>query len=370
MKIYLVGGAVRDKLLGLPIKERDWVVVGATVDEMQKLGYQQVGKEFPVFLHPKTGEEYALARMERKVNLGYKGFTFDTSPDVSLEEDLQRRDLTINAMAEASEGELIDPYHGKQDLDKKLLRHVSQAFAEDPVRILRVGRFYARYAYLGFHVDAETMHLMQDMVQAGEVNALVAERVWKELERALGEKNPEKFFEVLADCKALPILFPHLDIHGSGIKALNAATQITKDAVVRFAALLHSLPDAKKNIAALCHRYRVPNAYKELASLTAAHYEEALNAKNLSAESLLRLFSALDIFRRVDRFNYFLLACKAIAHSEQIAFDENWLQTLAQAAKSIDVQALIAQGFENSALAAKLKEERIKKIEEWIANHK
>src|SRR3990167_2277218 len=231
MKIYLVGGAVRDKLLGWPVKERDWVVVGATVNDMLGLGYRQVVKEFPVFLHPKTNEEYALARMERKTEPGYKGFAFDSSPTVTLEEDLLRRDLTINAMAIAVEDvdkkkpAIIDPYHGQDDLNKKLLRHVSPAFAEDPVRILRVGRFLARYASLGFKVAPETTELMCKMTAAGEVDALVAERVWKELERALGEKNPEKFFDVLASCHAMSILFPHLHVDGAGMAALKEAVK-------------------------------------------------------------------------------------------------------------------------------------------------
>lgn len=191
MKIYLVGGAVRDQVLGLPVKEKDWVVVGATVDDMLRAGYRQVGKDFPVFLHPKTGEEYALARTERKVGRGYTGFAFDAAPTVSLEEDLKRRDLTINAMAQTSTGEIIDPYHGQEDLEKKILRHVSPAFAEDPVRILRVARFNARF---GFDVAPDTLQLMRKMVAQGEVDALVAERVWKELERALLEQHPENFF--------------------------------------------------------------------------------------------------------------------------------------------------------------------------------
>lgn len=366
MKIYLVGGAVRDKMLGLPVKERDWVVVGATIEDMLKKGYKQVGKEFPVFLHPKTGEEYALARMERKVNPGYKGFTFDTSPDVKLEDDLIRRDLTINAMAKTQKGELIDPYHGEQDLKKKVLRHVSPAFAEDPVRILRVGRFLARYAHMGFHVAHETITLMRNMVKAGEVDALVAERVWKELERALCEKNPEKFFDVLAECKALQILFPHLDIHGPGINVLITAAKISTDPAVRFAALLHHSPDAKKSIAALCHRYRVPNTYSELAKLTAVHYETSLKAKTLTADELLKLFSALDIFRREERFKNFLIVCQAIAISRHIDFDSQWLLTCVQAAKSYDVQKLIAQGLDGQELAVKLREKRREKIEEWL----
>lgn len=374
MKIYLVGGAVRDKLLGLTIKERDWVVVGATVKEMLDAGYRQVGKEFPVFLHPETREEYALARMERKIRPGYKGFTFDTSPDVSLEADLERRDLTINAMAETDQGELIDPYHGKKDLQAKWLKHVSPAFLEDPVRILRVGRFLARYASLGFRVAPETMHLMQNMVALGEVNALVAERVWKEVERALGEKNPEKFFQVLFDCHALPILFPHLLIDGPGMEALKAATLLTNDTVIRFAALLYYQPEdsvdktqAKKTIAQLCNRYRVPNAYRELALLTALYYQNAFRAQEQSADDILQLLYALDIFRREERFNTFLLTCVAIAKSQNnTLFNPEWLKTCARAAKSVDVQALLSQGLDGNELAAALKKERKLKIEAII----
>lgn len=367
MKIYLVGGAVRDKLLGLPVKERDWVVVGATVAEMTGLGYQLVGKDFPVFLHPKTKEEYALARMERKVKPGYKGFEVDTSKTVTLEEDLIRRDLTINAMAESEKGELVDPYGGKKDLDAKILRHVSKAFAEDPVRILRVGRFLARYAYLGFHVADETIALMQQMVAEGEVDALVSERVWKEFERALCEKNPEKFFEVLAAANALHKLFPNLSVNGLGMQALHAATLLSTEPMVRFAALVHDLPDPQKNIADICNRYRAPNHYRELALLTAKLYESAFNAKSLSAEALLQLFSSLDIFRRQERFQYFLQTCKAIAKARQLSFDDRWLSDCAEIAKSYDVQELVTAGLEGNALAAKLKEKRIEKIAAWLA---
>lgn len=366
MKIYLVGGAVRDKLLGLPVIEKDWVVVGANIADMLKLGYKQVGKEFPVFLHPKTGDEYALARMERKVKPGYTGFTFDTSPDVTLEEDLIRRDLTINAMAETAEGELIDPYHGKADLDNKILRHVSPSFAEDPVRILRLGRFNARYFHHGFTIAPETIKLMQEMVQAGEVDALVPERVWKELERALGEKNPEQFFMVLAQCHALPILFPNLDINGIGMTALNAACQITTNKMVRFAALVHALPDAKNAISLLCNRYRLPNAYHELAKLTAVHHSKALLGKKLSGEQLLQLFNGLDIFRREERFQHFLQTCQAIAQANGQTLDTDWLLRAAYAAKSVDVHAIIAKGFQGQALAEQLKEKRAEKIKDFM----
>lgn len=356
MKIYLVGGAVRDKLLGLPVKEKDYVVVGATVDQMLKLGYRQVGKEFPVFLHPKTNEEYALARMERKVKPGYQGFEFDTSPHVTLEEDLQRRDLTINAMAEDEQGNLIDPYHGKQDLDNKMLRHVSLSFVEDPVRILRLGRFLARYANLDFEVAPETMALMKKMVANGEVNALVAERVWKELERALTEKNPEKFFAVLDQCGALPILFPSIKIDGAGIQALIKSTSLSSDSVIRFAALMHDVED-KKNIQELCNRYRAPNSHKELATLTAQHYKKALQGDKLSDAELLQLFYSLDIFRRMDRFQDFLLVCEAIGEK---SFNKTFLEAAAKQVKSVDarVQEFIAAGFVNQALAEHLKQMR------------
>lgn len=360
MKIYLVGGAVRDKLLHLPVKEKDYVVVGATAEDMLKLGYRQVGKEFPVFLHPRTSEEYALARMEKKVEPGYQGFSFDTSPEVSLMDDLVRRDLTINAMAEDDQGKLYDFYHGKEDIDEKILRHVSEAFAEDPVRILRVGRFLARYYYLGFKVADNTNELMREMVNAGEVDALVAERVWKELTRALLEKNPEKFFEVLANCGALAKLFPGIDLNGPGLKALNAAAEFSQDAAVRFAALMsqHELDEAMK----ICDRYRAPNEYRELVSLTIKFYSLAVKAKNLSAEELLDLFGMLDIFRRGERFKKFLMVCKAIT----INFPFEWLQQCAQAAKSFNVHELLSKGLKGEDLVRQLRIKRMEKIEEWI----
>jgi tRNA nucleotidyltransferase (CCA-adding enzyme) len=355
MKIYLVGGAVRDKLLGLPVKERDWVVVGATVTDMLKQGFKQVGKEFPVFLHPKTGEEYALARMERKIQAGYKGFTFDASPTVTLEEDLLRRDLTINAMAQDEDGAIIDPYGGQKDLQQHVLRHVSSAFSEDPVRILRVGRFLARYASLGFTLAPETITLMQQMTTAGEVDALVAERVWKELERALAEKNPEQFFATLAACGALAKLFPAIEMDGRGMHALSAATALSRDTAVRFAALMHALPHPKQVISELATRYRLPNAYRRLAELTALHYQTALTARQLPAEALLTLFSVLDIYRRDDRFQQFLTTCCAIAPDK---FDREWLSQAAAAAKQVDIKRLLAAGLEGEAFAVRLKEER------------
>lgn len=364
MKIFLVGGAVRDELLGFPIRERDYVVEGATVEDMLKLGYRQVGKEFPVFLHPFTKEEYALARMERKIDKGYKGFAFDASRDVTLTEDLLRRDLTINAMAKTKEGELIDPYHGKEDLKNKLLRHVSSAFAEDPVRILRVGRFLARYQHLGFAVAPETTALMQAMTDAGEVDALVPERIWKELERALAEPTPTAFFDVLETAHALKKLFPGLAPQGTGLSALKASTHITNDTTARFAALLYAYPETaaankEQSILQLCKRFRTPNAYRDLALLTAKHYAAALKGAALNPENLLSLFGALDIYRRESRFQSFLSACASIAAAQGVPFTPSDLLTQAARVKAIPVTPLLEKGLRNDALARALKAERL-----------
>ena len=283
MKTYLVGGAVRDKLLGLPVQERDWVVVGATPQEMLDLGYKQVGKDFPVFLHPETREEYALARTERKTAPGYKGFAFHAAPDITLEEDLKRRDLTINAMAESPEGELIDPYGGQEDLQLGKLRHVSPAFAEDPVRILRVARFAARFGKMGFSVTHGTNALMRKMVAEGEVDHLVPERVWAELEKALATDAPEKFFTVLHGCGALAVLFPeieaewghnadtHTDKLPDALTVLGNSAEKTRDTQVRFAVLLLSLHTEQtraqriNNAKSICQRFRIPGDYLTLA---------------------------------------------------------------------------------------------------------
>lgn len=357
MKIYLVGGAVRDQLLGLPVKEKDWVVVGATVEDMLRAGYRQVGKDFPVFLHPKTGEEYALARTERKTGRGYTGFAFDTAPTVTLEEDLKRRDLTINAMAQTLSGDIIDPYHGQIDLQKKILRHVSLSFAEDPVRILRVARFNARF---NFDVAPDTLSLMQKMVAEGEVEALVAERVWKELERALSEPYPENFFSVLTACHAFNILFPQLKSN-TGLAALNKAVTLSSNSQIRFAALLHSL--SEKDIQTLCDRYRIPTDYRALAILVSKYLSDYQQAKSLNAEGLLDLFLATDAFRRPDRFNDFLIGCSAC--SSQSTTD--WLLACHHAAKTIEINELITQ-YKGQTLAQKIKEKRQQAIQSWLRN--
>jgi tRNA nucleotidyltransferase (CCA-adding enzyme) len=400
LKIYKVGGALRDRLLGLAVQDTDWVVVGATPQEMEALGYQRVGQDFPVFLHPQTKEEYALARTERKTAPGYKGFDINASPHVTLEEDLQRRDLTINAMAETTDGQLVDPYGGAEDLRVRLLRHVSPAFAEDPVRVLRVARFAARFAPLGFRVAEETNALMHDMVERGEVDALVPERVWTELVRALGEKQPSQFFEVLRNCGALAILFPEIDcLFGvpqprqhhpeidSGIhvmQVLDHAACLSNDARVRFAALVHDLgkgatpaqewprhiaheEKSVELIKVLCQRLRAPNDFRDLATLTARYHTRCHRAGELRPGTLLETLEALDAFRRPERLEQFLTACEADATSRPGLEDRGYPQAeifrqALRAAQDINAGVLVAKGFTGEKLATELKRQRIAAI--------
>jgi len=344
MKTYLVGGAVRDKLLNYPVIERDWLVVGGSVEQMLELGYQQVGKDFPVFLHPQTKDEHALARTERNSAPGYKGFEVHASPDVTIEEDLIRRDLTINAIAEDEQGQLIDPYNGLGDIKSKILRHVSPAFSEDPVRILRVARFAARYSHLGFKVAEQTMQLMQHMVAAGEVDALVPERVWQELHKALGERHPEVFIEILRECNALKVILPEIDalfgvpqpaqhhpeidtgIHT--LMVLHQACLLSQSPVTRFAALCHDLGKALtdkekwpshyghetkgvKPVQQLCKRLRIPNEYNQLATLTAQYHLHIHRAFELKISTLLNTIEKLDGLRKPQRYEQMLTACTA-----------------------------------------------------------
>jgi tRNA nucleotidyltransferase (CCA-adding enzyme) len=347
MKIHLVGGAVRDQLLGRPVSERDYVVVGATPEQMLDAGYRQVGKDFPVFLHPRTSEQYALARTERKTGPGYYGFETRFSPDVTLDEDLARRDLTINAMALDADGStLIDPYGGRADLEARLLRHVSPAFVEDPLRVLRVARFAARFAPLGFSVAPQTLALMREIVAAGELEALVPERVWGETVRALAESRPTEFFAVLRSCGALAIVFPEIEaLYGvpqperwhpevdTGVHAmqsLEVAAGLSEATDVRFAALVHDLGKASTPkqdwprhigheesgvalIEKLCRRLRVPNDHRELAVLAARHHGRIHRAAELRPATVLELLEQTDAFRRPERFERLLLACEADA---------------------------------------------------------
>jgi tRNA nucleotidyltransferase (CCA-adding enzyme) len=351
MQVYLVGGAVRDELLGRPVHERDWVVVGATAEQMEQAGFRPVGREFPVFLHPQTHEEHALARLERKTGPGYRGFATEFSPDVTLEQDLQRRDLTINAIARDVHGTLIDPYDGVQDLEQRLLRHVSPAFVEDPVRILRVARFGARFASLGFHVAPETGALMCEMVRNGEVKALVPERVWRETERALGEATPEVFFDILERCDALYVLFPGLSWTHDDRRALVRAAQLSADSTVRFATLAAVMQP--RDLIALCDRLRTPTQYRDIARLAASVarlLRAGLGPK--PAETLLTMFEQADALRRRDRFDKVLLATQA-----RIALDPRMraaLEAVSAVALTSDQMATL-KGHE---IAAALREAR------------
>ena len=316
MKAYLVGGAVRDKLLGLPVTERDWVVVGSNEDEMLKAGFQQVGNQFPVFLHPETKEEYALARTEKKTGPGYKGFKVDFSATTTLEEDLGRRDLTINAIAQDEQQNLIDPFNGKKDLEARILRHVSDAFTEDPVRVLRAARFMSRFKKFGFTIADETYTLMATMVEQNETKNLVPERMWQELCKALNEDNPECFQQVLAQCGALKDILPELegDIAEQCLSALINACHITEEPEIRFAAWL--APLKKQKIQALCERLKAPNDFAKLAILVNEHQRFFEMSTQLPPPDVLKGLEAVDAFRRPERFEQYLLAAEAASKAK------------------------------------------------------
>lgn len=404
MKTYLVGGAVRDSLLGIPIKERDWVVVGTTAQKMLDLGFKSVGKEFPVFLHPKTKDEYALARTEKKVARGYHGFEFHADSNVTLAEDLKRRDLTINAIAQDDDGTIIDPFNGQKDLKNKILRHVSDAFAEDPVRILRIARFASRFA--DFSIAPETMKLMQNMVEAGEVNALVIERIWRELEQALSEKHPERSIEVLRECGALKIILPEIDnLFGvpnpaewhpeidSGIHtlmSLKIAVKLTNDVSIRFAVLVHDVGKAKTDkellpehhghaktgvalVKALCERLHVPSKFQDLAELVTKHHDAPYKIYEFSPNAILRLLEKLDAFRRPERFEKFLIACEADARGragfENRPFPEaDHLRKIFAAIANIDTKEIVAK-YSGGKIAQAIHDVRLKLIKEILQAH-
>ncbi|WP_337159233.1 multifunctional CCA addition/repair protein [Pseudomonas putida] len=371
MQIYKVGGAVRDRLLGRPVSDIDWLVVGATVEQMQALGYRPVGADFPVFIHPRTGEEYALARTERKSGRGYGGFTFHASPEVTLEEDLIRRDLTINAMAEDEQGNLYDPYHGKNDLDLRLLRHVSPAFAEDPLRVLRVARFAARYAPLGFHVADETLELMRQISASGELQALTAERSWKEIERALMEDQPQVFIQVLRDCNALKVLMPEVNAlldqqQSHTLQVLEQAARAQQPLNVRWACLLHELVDLN-HAKALNQRFKAPRECQELALLVVECQALCHGALQLSATRLLELLQKFDVYRRPQRFEDFIAACQAqaLSRGEQVYPQADYLRGAAAVAKAVDVKALVEKGLTGQALGEALKQARLTALEAY-----
>ena len=381
METYLVGGAVRDKLLGLPVKDRDWVVVGATVEDMLARDFKQVGKDFPVFLHPETKEEYALARTERKVAPGHTGFEICADPSVTLQEDLERRDLTINAIAETPEGEIIDPLGGKHDLHDRILRRVSDAFVEDPLRVLRVARFAARFEPMGFRVAEKTMKFMQRITRSGELDTLVAERVWKELDLSLKAKGSYRFLEVLRECGALEVILPEvsklfgvpqpekyhpeIDTGKHTILCLQQARKLTDDAAVHYATLVHDVgkgltPEDQwpshigheklglKALQAIEERLPVPKEYAALARLVCEHHTKLHRIKELRPMTLLDLLETIDAFRRPERLDRFLLACEADARGRTGLEDRTYpqkayLKAIQEAVLAIDNGALIAQ---------------------------
>ena len=402
MKVYLVGGAVRDQLLGLPVKDKDWTVVGGSPDELLAAGYKMVGRDFPVFIHPQTGEEYALARTERKTAPGYAGFSFHAAADVTLEQDLARRDLTINALAQDEQGHIVDPYRGQQDLAARLLRHVSPAFAEDPVRILRLARFAARFG--DFSVADETMALCRDMVASGEVDALVPERVWQELSRGLMEARPPRMFEVLRGCGALARLLPEVDrlwgvpqpaAHHPEVDTgvhlmmvLQMSARLQANLPVRFACLCHDLgkgttaPDqwprhlgheqrSVKLLRTLCERLRVPVDCRELAEVVAGEHGNVHRSGELNATAVLRLLERCDAFRRPERFAQALLACECDARGrlgmEEAPYPQRPRLQRALALAQIDTSAIAsngaARGLDGPQIGAAIRAARVQAID-------
>ncbi len=401
MQIYLVGGAVRDQLLNIPVYDKDWVVVGSSPEEMLNKGFTAVGKDFPVFLHPKTKQEHALARTERKSGSGYTGFDCHYAPDVTLEEDLIRRDLTINAMAQDDQGNIIDPYGGQRDLNDRILRHVSEAFIEDPLRVLRIARFAAKLHHLGFAIAAETMVLMTQIAQSGELKHLTAERVWQEWHKSLSTQNPEVFLSVLRDCGALKVVLPELDcLFGvpqpekwhpeidTGIHILmvaKQAAQLSLSLPVRFASQVHDLgkgitPESEwpshkmhchtgvKIIKKLCERVRVPNEFKELALLVCEQHSNVHRAAELKPSTKLKILNKLDVWRKPERLEEVLLCCQA-DHAGRLGYEDNpypqkaIFESAYQAALNIEVKDIIADGFQGKAIRDELDKRRIEAID-------
>ena len=404
MKIYRVGGAVRDALLGLPLQDTDWVVVGATPEQMEAQGYRPVGKDFPVFLHPRTNEEYALARTERKTARGYKGFAVYAAPDVTLEQDLLRRDFTVNAMAQAADGTLIDPYGGRADLEAGVLRHVSEAFAEDPVRILRAARFVARF---GFTIAAETLALMRAMVDNGEVDALVPERVWQELARGLMEKNPSRFFTTLRECGALGKILPEVDalfgvpqpaqyhpeidcgVHT--MLVLDDAASHDYPLEVRFAALTHDLgkgetpPDILPRhighemrsvdlLRKLCKRLRVPGESRDLGLLVARYHGDVHRAQQLRADTIVRLLQSCDAWRRPQRFEQVLQACASDArgrtgHEHDVYPQADYLMLALRAAQAVNAGEIAQQAADGVTIGERVRQARVAAVAQVVKSH-
>jgi tRNA nucleotidyltransferase (CCA-adding enzyme) len=400
MKIYLVGGAVRDKLLGIPVKDRDWLVVGSSVEEMLALDYQQVGKDFPVFLHPVTKEEYALARTERKSGKGYTGFKVYADKSVTLEEDLLRRDLTINAMAEDEDGKLVDPLNGRQDLENKILRHVSDAFTEDPLRVLRVARFAARFHHLGFTIADETMQLMQELSSGEELDHLINERIWTETGNALQEKSPQVYIQVLENCKALVKILPEvanlfgvaqpakyhpeIDTGIHTLMVLEQAALLSTDAVVRFAALMHdvgkgAIPEQQRPnfqgheqlgvelINTACKRIKAPNEHRDLAKMTSLYHTRCHRADRHGAEEIFETLELTDAWRKPERFAQFLLACEADSRGrlglEDTPYPQaNLLAKALEASNKVDTRQIVEAGYKDADIGEQVRIKRLQLI--------
>ncbi len=404
MITYLVGGAVRDKLLDYPVIEKDWVIVGATPKELLDKGFKQVGKDFPVFIHPKTGDEHALARTERKSGHGYYGFEVNFDSNVSLEEDLIRRDLTINAIAMTEDGRYIDPYGGKEDLEARILRHVSPAFSEDPLRVLRVARFAARYAHLGFTIAPETLKLMQEITSSGELRHLAGERVWKETYRAIGETSPEVYFETLKSCNALkdwfaeldalwgipnpPQWHPEIDTGIHTMMVLKQSALLSDDPVTRFAALCHDLgksespketlpghPGHEKRgvplVGKLCKRLKAPNEYTQLAKIASEFHLHMHRINELKATTIVKMLEKTDAFRKPDRFHQFIQVCEADYKGrtgfEQKPYPQSRLMKSALAVcAEIEPRELISKGFTGQKLGQEIHRVRVERVKQLM----
>ena len=386
MDIYLVGGAVRDALLGLRVVDRDYVVVGATPEQLLALGYQQVGKDFPVFLHPTSKDEYALARTERKSGAGYTGFICEFGPNITLEEDLARRDLTINAIAQDDSGQLHDFYGGQADLAARTLRHVSEAFSEDPLRVLRVARFAARFHDLGFTVAPKTLTLMKTMANSGELNSLTPERVWKETEKALASNAPQVFFEVLHHCQALEVLFPELaalfndskspktDKHHASmgqhsLKALQCSVALNAKLPARFATLCHGLDNSA--ITRLCQRLKVPSDYQDLALLMSRWHLALQQLAEPTPAAILELLQGTDAWRKPERLSQLLMSAEAefSAHTPDTKYPQrplllHWLAEL----RTITAHPFVAQGLKGQAIGEAIYEARLARLQTALAS--
>ncbi|MBF0368166.1 MAG: multifunctional CCA addition/repair protein [Magnetococcales bacterium] len=405
MLTYKVGGSVRDHLLGLPVSDQDWVVVGATPQTMLDLGFRQVGADFPVFLHPQSGEEYALARTERKSGPGYLGFTVNFDPGVTLEEDLERRDLTINALAMDKTGRIIDPFGGREDLKNRILRHVSPAFGEDPLRVLRVARFFARFHALGFQIAPDTLNLMTQLVDSGELDHLTPERVWMETVKALASPRPSRYFETLRISRGLAVIFPELAAligqsqpskhHPEGdawvhtLEVLDRAAELSSHLPVRFASLMHDLGKGAtpkdelphhyghdevggQLVEKFCQRLRAPKSYRKLAVLAARFHIRCHLAEEMQAKKIVKLLVATDAFRHPDRFQNLLTVCQADAQgrgqSEKQGYPEgDILLAGLKACQKVDHQKLLAQGFQGDQFAQALHQERVRLVKTVLA---